>query len=680
MKTLRYLVFLGLFPFIIQAFLETAQTNPEIISLEESRLWEFSGTIWQGQVVLDLDINLEEHPDPYINAIRGHVRDFFGEYQICVHTGYTNICRKIREIKNTPTLDVLHPILTGGVSRISIWLQHMPPGAASPDRVVNNVTSFQWLNEIEAADELGRRLIACKHNQDTTCEQVVSEHLNIAKSRLPKYVEAREEPKSRARARKNIEVVTTVYNVDRRHPNKFSDEGLWVRPMSEQDSSVKYVVLSATPIPNGTFEDTLPDPTLFTSPNIDVQPFANPGRAQECPGVMSYLVENYNELPDIMIFLHGYPFDHNPWLEEQLLKLFEINRRIGLPEFKFVHANIISHPKCVHSVASNSMSRLLGLDDELFGPNVSMSEDGLEDTSSPAGVPTIQPCYMANFCCGQFLVSRKAVLARPRSFYRLMIFLHGYPFDHNPWLEEQLFELFKINRNYGLPEFRFVHLNLELHPKCVLNRAPNGQSRLLGLDEELFNKSSSKSFGMPRSEICYSAKFCCGQFLVSRKAVLARPRSFYRLALKLAREQGSCNQLEFLWHAIFRKEAVFTGLNLGEFLSHLRPTLNESTLIASWGTENGAQLSEVNPVQVPAYEIGQDPSIPKSQRALELFGLVKELPPIDMKEFLRLVAKPVAEFDTQKKSGKGRTARANAGWPNNPTTRVNEYTGSSCAV
>mmetsp|Transcript_47842 Transcript_47842/g.108567 ORF Transcript_47842/g.108567 Transcript_47842/m.108567 type:complete len:488 (+) Transcript_47842:194-1657(+) len=453
MKTLRYLVFLGLFPFIIQAFLETAQTNPEIISLEESRLWEFSGTIWQGQVVLDLDINLEEHPDPYINAIRGHVRDFFGEYQICVHTGYTNICRKIREIKNTPTLDVLHPILTGGVSRISIWLQHMPPGAASPDRVVNNVTSFQWLNEIEAADELGRRLIACKHNQDTTCEQVVSEHLNIAKSRLPKYVEAREEPKSRARARKNIEVVTTVYNVDRRHPNKFSDEGLWVRPMSEQDSSVKYVVLSATPIPNGTFEDTLPDPTLFTSPNIDVQPFANPGRAQECPGVMSYLVENYNELPDIMIFLHGYPF------------------------------------------------------------------------------------------------------------------------DHNPWLEEQLFELFKINRNYGLPEFRFVHLNLELHPKCVLNRAPNGQSRLLGLDEELFNKSSSKSFGMPRSEICYSAKFCCGQFLVSRKAVLARPRSFYRLALKLAREQGSCNQLEFLWHAIFRREARFTGLNLGQFLDEFEAKL-----------------------------------------------------------------------------------------------------------
>ena len=227
------------------------------------------------------------------------------------------------------------------------------------------------------------------------------------------------------------------------------DEGLWVRPMSEQDSSVKYVVLSATPIPNGTFEDTLPDPALFTSPNIDVQPFANPGRAQECPGVMSYLVENYNELPDIMIFLHGYPF------------------------------------------------------------------------------------------------------------------------DHNPYLEEQLFELFKINRNYGLPEFRFVHLNLELHPKCVLNRAPNGQSRLLGLDEELFNKSSSKSFGMPRSEICYSAKFCCGQFLVSRKAVLARPRSFYRLALKLAQEQNDCIQLEFLWHAIFRKEAVFTGLNLGQFLGGL---------------------------------------------------------------------------------------------------------------
>mmetsp|Transcript_47843 Transcript_47843/g.108570 ORF Transcript_47843/g.108570 Transcript_47843/m.108570 type:complete len:397 (+) Transcript_47843:1-1191(+) len=361
------------------------------------------------------------------------------------------ICMKLLEWA-PPPFSVRPPEETGGISRVSIWLQHVPPSTTVPARVLNNLTYYLWFSEIDAVEELRRRLLTCEQHQDP-CEAVVRAHLKIAESRLPHALEARMEARSPIRAHRRIQVVTTVYNCLRWNQKAKEVEGNWVLPMSEQDSSVKYLVLSATPIPNGTFEDTLPDPTLFTSPNIDVQPFANPGRAQECPGVMSYLVENYNELPDIMIFLHGYPF------------------------------------------------------------------------------------------------------------------------DHNPWLEEQLFELFKINRNYGLPEFRFVHLNLELHPKCVLNRAPNGQSRLLGLDEELFNKSSSKSFGMPRSEICYSAKFCCGQFLVSRKAVLARPRSFYRLALKLAREQGSCNQLEFLWHAIFRREARFTGLNLGQFLDEFEAKL-----------------------------------------------------------------------------------------------------------
>jgi hypothetical protein len=144
---------------------------------------------------------------------------------------------------------------------------------------------------------------------------------------------------------------------------------------------------------------------------------ANPLRAQECPGVLSFIIENYNTLPDGMIFIHGYPFDHNENLVEILPRLLRLNRDLGLPPYDFVHLNDVwETPRCWKNSAASavfkkeydqlSLSEILGLDDELFG-------------SEPPGAMT--GCYSARFCCGQFLVSRAAVLSRPRSFYRLAL-------------------------------------------------------------------------------------------------------------------------------------------------------------------------------------------------------------------------------------------------------------------
>jgi hypothetical protein len=102
-------------------------------------------------------------------------------------------------------------------------------------------------------------------------------------------------------------------------------------------------------------------------------------------------------------------------------------------------------------------------------------------------------------------------------------------------------------------------------------------SAILGLDDELFLNTSSPSFG----ESCYRARYCCAQFIVSREAVLQRPRQFYRLARKLALDLKDCTQLEHLWHAIFRREASFTGLNLEQLL---RVLTNTSTC----ASDNGA--------------------------------------------------------------------------------------------
>ena len=197
--------------------------NPEILTVmcdrqrnyvwRDVRWWNLvPGGIWQGQVILDLEINLEEHQEPEINAIRSHVRDFLGEYEICIDAGLGETCSRILDFGRPPTMDVASPDLTGGVSRISIWLQHLPPPSRSPTRVVNNVTYYQWISEIDAVEELRRRLFTCRENQDHPCEAVVEAHLEIAESRLQNYVDAQAEARSLTRTRKNVQIVTTVYN------------------------------------------------------------------------------------------------------------------------------------------------------------------------------------------------------------------------------------------------------------------------------------------------------------------------------------------------------------------------------------------------------------------------------------------------------------------------------------
>lgn len=186
-----------------------------------------------------------------------------------------------------------------------------------------------------------------------------------------------------------------------------------------------------------------------------------------------------------------------------------------------------------------------------------------------------------------------------------MVFLHGFPWDHNVDLEEQLRVLLAFNEAHGLPPFDFIHANNILSTGCFADT--QGVAAALGLDTVLDeephvagnvrtsgSRSGSRSSvshraraarlvaqGVYDSEadvppLCFLPRFCCGQFLVTRDAVRARPRDFYRLALKLSLDLGRCNHFEYLWHAIFRHEAAFTGLNIGEFLEGLNANLGSN--------------------------------------------------------------------------------------------------------
>lgn len=224
------------------------------------------------------------------------------------------------------------------------------------------------------------------------------------------------------------------------------------------DQNIRVHVKSATILKTSSYEDTL-STSIRECSNVDIEPLANPKLAKECPGFLSFIIEHYDSLPDLMILLHGYPFDHNALILEHLRGLFEANREFGLPDLSYVHLNPNIYTRCYHNNATTALSRALGLDDEL-----------LRDWPAPGpGMPTSYPCY------------------------------HG--------------------------------------------------------------------------------KFSNAQFIVSRAAVHRRPLSFYRLALKLSVDQEDCIQLEWLWHAIFRGEKSFTGLHLAEFLQLYWSSLAENSAL-----------------------------------------------------------------------------------------------------
>jgi len=224
-------------------------------------------------------------------------------------------------------------------------------------------------------------------------------------------------------------VVATVFNGPRKDKKEYPIEGEWVAEFAKYDPSIQYVLLSASPILKSDvesgicddesadefgralssqrlFESTVPKSVLGL-PNVQVLPFTNPDWRKECPGMLAFIVENYNSLADVSIFLHGFPFDHNTHLADLLKELFDWNRRTGLPFFDFMYANDWLFTRCYRNPRNNSIGEMLGLDAEYFPyEGTRLSRQG---------------CYLPKFCCAQFLVSREAIQRRPRSFYRLAL-------------------------------------------------------------------------------------------------------------------------------------------------------------------------------------------------------------------------------------------------------------------
>lgn len=123
-------------------------------------------------------------------------------------------------------------------------------------------------------------------------------------------------------------------------------------------------------------------------------PIVNGYMASEVPGYLSYILQNWNALPDVVIFLHSIPQIHNP--------------------------NLLSHLRHVMDHWTPAQIGFLHINDHIMvcregrGPGGSWWKYweilGFDPHHPPRRVKLP--------CCAQFMVTRDRILLRPRWFYQ----------------------------------------------------------------------------------------------------------------------------------------------------------------------------------------------------------------------------------------------------------------------
>lgn len=148
---------------------------------------------------------------------------------------------------------------------------------------------------------------------------------------------------------------------------------------------------------------------LLSTPNLNIIPLVNPAHAQECGYYLQYIVENYDQLPNFTIFLHGNPQDHNPHLVEQLVWLVNESHET-LRQSEFLHLNCQEY---VHRRSTNAgaLLSLLGFDRYSFTSHGSLNADEISSGMR----------YFASQCCAQFMVSSRLIRKYPLEFWKIAL-------------------------------------------------------------------------------------------------------------------------------------------------------------------------------------------------------------------------------------------------------------------
>ena len=137
----------------------------------------------------------------------------------------------------------------------------------------------------------------------------------------------------------------------------------------------------------------------LTKHDIEVLPIVNPGKAAECAGYFTYIIDNYDRLSNVTFFLHGYPFNHN----FNILDHVNVIKSWRPDRVGFTHLNnqeyVTVSFKRLHEIRCAHVMELLDL-------NINVRSIS-EETA------------IAGQCCGQFAVMRERVLAIPLDWFVL---------------------------------------------------------------------------------------------------------------------------------------------------------------------------------------------------------------------------------------------------------------------
>lgn len=147
--------------------------------------------------------------------------------------------------------------------------------------------------------------------------------------------------------------------------------------------------------------------SLSDRADIDIRPIAQHRRSQECPYYLTYIIDHYDHLPEIVLFSHGRPHAHNAhivqhwsWFIEQVRH--DRHRRFFNASIGFLSVNCGFYLR--HSIRSRPILDLLGFD-RRRSPFVNQTRS----------------LRVGTHCCAQFIVHRDRIRLRSISFWRLAL-------------------------------------------------------------------------------------------------------------------------------------------------------------------------------------------------------------------------------------------------------------------
>lgn len=142
----------------------------------------------------------------------------------------------------------------------------------------------------------------------------------------------------------------------------------------------------------------------------DPETYTNKGH--EAMFYLRYIVDNYDALPNFMVFVHNHKraWHNSDVTDRSILHLLTDLRWDFVAQEGFVNLRCQSKPNCPSILPLSGFVRA-GKMENFFER---AWEDVFEDEFGPLG-------QIAATCCAQFAVTREAVHGRPREFYRSLV-------------------------------------------------------------------------------------------------------------------------------------------------------------------------------------------------------------------------------------------------------------------